>query len=90
MSRAKSKQFKDRLRKEKYEQAKGMDLSDMDRANGIVLRYSYYDNAKVRGEICYTSETELVVREKLKITFGFIPEFAVDHEFGEVLNGFAR
>ena len=59
---------------------------------GIVLNYSWRDFNN--GEIVYTRETEVAVREQLKAQVGYIPQWAVtDHykdetnpRYGEVLN----
>jgi hypothetical protein len=59
------------------------------RANNITLNYSFCDRLKVIGEIVFTKETLPLVTEKLKEEFGgAVPEHALNHEFGEVLNHF--
>jgi hypothetical protein len=53
-------------------------------ARSIVLNFSLY--CKDNGEKVFEAETKPTVCEKLQFAFGFIPEWAVDKEYGEVLN----
>jgi len=53
-------------------------------ARSIVLNFSLY--CKDNGEKVFEAETERTVREKLEYAFGFLPAWAVDKEYGEVLN----
>jgi len=53
-------------------------------ANRIVLDFCLY--CKENGEKVFEAETEPVIREKLTQTFGYLPAYAVDKEYGEVLN----
>lgn len=61
---------------------------DRDVANAIVLNFSLTD--PYNGEVVWHSETEQVIRDKLQAKFDCVPQFAVDHEFGDVLNRFGR
>ena len=59
------------------------------RANDITLDYSFCDRLKVIGEIVFAQSTLQIVTEKLKEEFGgAVPEHAIDHAYGEVLNHF--
>jgi len=69
-------QEKIRVRKAKQEQK--------ELARSIVLNFSLY--CKDNGEKVFEAETERTVREKLEYAFGFLPAWAVDKEYGEVLN----
>lgn len=63
-----------------------MSIEDRDLARSIVLNFSL--QCPNNGEIVFEPETEEAVWVKLKKTFEFIPTFAVNHEYGEVLNRF--
>jgi hypothetical protein len=92
LGRAQSNKLKDLIRNVEYKKKKAakneqsMTRSEKDKANGLVLQYSFYDNAEIKGEICYTQDFAPTVYKKLTETFGFVPQFAVEHDFGEVLN----
>lgn len=78
MSKIKSLEAREK-RKESYRK----------KANNITLDYSFCDRLKVIGEIVFTEETLPLVTEKLKEEFdGAVPQHAVNHEYGEVLNHF--
>lgn len=53
-------------------------------ARSIVSNFSIY--CKENGEKVFAAETEPVVREKLTFAFGFLPNWATNREYGEVLN----
>jgi hypothetical protein len=55
--------------------------------NNILLDFSLEDH--VNGEITFESQTEQTVRDKVKEAFGFIPQWAINREHGEVLNRYS-
>jgi hypothetical protein len=56
-------------------------------AHRITLDFAFYD--PIRADKVYTVESEKIIRTELKEAFsGAVPEHAVNHEFGEVLNHF--
>jgi hypothetical protein len=57
---------------------------ELDIANNIVLSFSWHDLEN--GEKVYAAEFEPIIKAKLQEKFEFIPQHALNHEFGEVLN----
>jgi hypothetical protein len=56
-------------------------------ARSIVLNFSLY--CKDNGDRVFEAEMEPTVREKLEFAFGFIPTWAINKEYGEVLNRYS-
>jgi len=91
MTRAKSKRIKDQERLTRHQQELAL-------SRNIVLDYSWRDI--INGEIVYTDQPcgkdpegniytyKILLKNKLKQTFGFVPSHALNHEYGEVLNRF--
>ena len=54
-------------------------------ARRIALDFSLHTD---RADTVFTIESTAIVRAKLEETLGYTPQFAVEHEYGEVLNHF--
>ena len=75
---AKKRRLDERTRRQK----------ELEDSRSIVLRYSWRDREDVIGELVFTEQNIEIIESKLKTQFGCVPNHAVDHDFGEVLNRF--
>jgi hypothetical protein len=78
MSKIKSPESRERRRKRRVE---------ILIAHRITLDYAFYD--PIRADKVYTVDSEVIINAELKAAFnGAVPQHAVNHEYGEVLNHF--
>lgn len=61
---------------------------ERERANTITLNYSFHDLQKNPGEIVFIEDNIKTLKKLLTEEFGCVPQHAVDHSFGDVLNRF--
>jgi len=86
LSNKRSKQA--RKRKKELQQERSRRQEELETAHSIVLRYSWRDKQKIIGELVYKPENVDIIEQKLKMQFKYIPNHALNHDFGEVLNLF--
>jgi len=86
LSNKRSKQA--RKRKKELQQERSRRQKELETAHSIVLRYSWRDKQKIIGELVYKPENVDIIEQKLKMQFGYTPNHALNHDFGEVLNRF--
>ena len=80
MARAKSKVIKDQQRKSEYEKKK---------VTNDMIRYTVFDwsfRDTLNGEIVFEAGRVPEIKRHLKVLCGYVPTWAINREFGEVLN----
>ena len=60
--------------------------NDLQLAHSVVLDWSYHDQLKVVGEIVFEKSRLTMCEEQIILKLGYVPQAALSHDFGEVLN----